>query len=144
VKSTIRTFDHFPILTAEIEQRTRVALAAAAEVGMEVANEKAVTANGRRISSFRIVPVHESVEGYASGIRANNPLYRIFNKGSLGKHRGKLKRSGKDSWDVNRRGSVYTAHRGDVADKGISARDITNPARAAGRKALIDGILGRR
>jgi hypothetical protein len=141
VKSTIRTFDHFPILTAEIEQRTRIALAAAAEAGMEVANEK-----GAGISSFRLVPVHESVDGYASGIKANNPLYRIFDKGSLGKRRAKLKRPGsrKSDWSVSRRGSVYTAHRGDVADKGISARDITNPARAAGRKALIDGILGRR
>jgi hypothetical protein len=142
VKSTIRTFDYFPALTAEIEARTRAALVAAAEAGMEVANEKAADISTK--IHFRVLPVHETTEGLSAGIKSSTPLFRIFDKGSLGKHRGHLKRGRKSSWDVKRRGSSYTAHRGDVEGKGIEPRDITNPARAAGRKALIDGILGRR
>jgi hypothetical protein len=137
ITSTIRTFDHFPQLTAEIEARTVRALDHAASAGAAVAN-----AAGERISTFIVVPAHPTGQGFASGIRARNPLWRIFDKGSLGKRHARLKKDRRmDEWMVNRGGSPYTASRGDTTGKGVEPRNISTPARTAGRRALLDGIL---
>lgn len=137
IKSTIRTFDTLPHLTDRMLEKTRDAVDAAAEAGQEVAEEQA-----RGISTFDVIPAHDVVEGIAAGIHANNPLFRIFDKGSLGKRTARLKRpeSRKEQWKVERRSSVYEAHRGNVEGKGITARQITAPARLAGRRKLIERI----
>lgn len=137
IKSTIHTFDTLPHLTEKMLEKTRVALDHAAEAGKEVAEQRA-----EGISTFTAIPAHPVAEGLAAGIRGSNPLFRIFDKGSLGKRTARLKRPNlrKESWKVGRKGSAYEAHRRDVEGKGISARQITNPARTAGRKALIERI----
>lgn len=138
ITSTIRTFDHFPQLTAEIEARTIRALDEAATAGAAVAN----AASERIRTTFSVIPAQASVDGFASGIKARNPIWRVFDKGSLGKRHARLKQDRrKDVWPVDRRGSEYTAHRGDTTGKGIEPYNISTPARAAGRRALLNGIL---
>lgn len=136
ITSRIRTFDTFPELTVEIEARTIRALDNAAEVGAAVANAAA----GPKISTFSIIRAHPIGEGFASGIKAKNPLYRIFDHGSLGKRNARLKKDTRSAaWPVSRRGTDYTAHRRSL-DGGIEPRNISIPARRAGRKALIAAI----
>lgn len=139
ITSEVRIFDHFARIDAAIEEKTRRALNAAARRGQAVANEKA-----GNVGPFDIKPAHPIFQGFASGIRGRNPLWRIFDHGSLGKRRRGLKRDRrKSSWTVHREvGGVghvqeYEAHRQDVSGKGITPRDISNPARRAGRKELI-------
>lgn len=136
ITSTIRTFDYLPRLTLELERRTVRALNAAAAAGAAVANERATG-----ITSFSVIPAERGPEGFVSAIRARNPIWRVFDKGSLGKRTARLKRDRrKDSWQVTRRGTTYTAHRGDIDGKGIAPRSISNPARTAGRAALLAAI----
>lgn len=139
ITSTVRSFDYFAEFTDEIEARTLAALEEAAGAARSVADERA-----QGISTFSVVEPHRVAEGWASGISGANKKWRIFDKGSLGKRTAKLKRDRrKDSWPVSRRGSTYEAHRRDVTGKGIAARNISNPARLAGRKKLLSGIRGR-
>jgi hypothetical protein len=136
----VSTFTFFPELTAQIEARTIRALEAAAATGKAVAEERANTP--KPIAHFETVEVHSIGDGYASGLRAG-PLTRIFDKGSLGQHTGELKRGRTPSWETSRGSNPYTAHRSDdLSGKGVSPRRIINPARLAGRKALIAGIRG--
>lgn len=137
ITSRIRTYDTFPRLTEEITRRTIRALDAAAAAGATVASAAA----GPKISTFRIIPAHPIGEGFASGIKANNPLFRIFDHGSLGKRNKRLKKDiRKESWPVSRRGSDYTAHRRSTDTGGVAPRNITVPARIAGRRALLASI----
>jgi hypothetical protein len=137
ITSTVKTFERFPELTAAIEALTLRALDAAAHAGQAVADDRA-----SGITTFSIVPAQRSLEGFSAGIRAHNSIWRVFDKGSLGKRTARLKRPGlrKTDWNVERRGSVYTAHRGDVSGKGVDARTISNPARTAGRHALLAAL----
>jgi hypothetical protein len=139
IKSTIRTYDTIPHLTARLREQTVAALDAAAEAGKEVADERG---QGIHDATFTIVPAHDFGERIIAGVLAKSPLYRIFDKGSLGKRTAALKRPNlrKEKWPVNRRGAAYEAHRGDITGKGVSARQITNPARTAGRRALLERI----
>lgn len=137
----VNTFSFFPQLTAEIEARTLRALEDAAAVGKAVAEERANTP--KPIAHFEVVPVRGIGDGFASGVKAG-PLTRIFDKGSLGKHSGELKRDRRPSWEVKRGSNPYTASRSDdLSGKGVSPRRIITPARLAGRKALIAGIRGQ-
>lgn len=135
IRSTIRTFDHFPQMTEELELKALHALNEAAITAAEVAQQQA-----RDVAHFEIVPAHPIFEGFSSGVKAS-PLARIYNKGSLGKHQGTLKRPRKPSWPVNRGSNPYIAQRsGDLEGKGVAARSIYTVARAAGRKVLLAAI----
>jgi hypothetical protein len=137
--SRVNVFNFFPELTAEIERRTIRALEAAAEAGRAVANVE----QGNLRRQFEVVQVRPTGAGFAAGIKGS-PLVRIFDKGSLGKHVGALKSTRKPSWQVNRGSNPYLAERhDDLSGKGVTARRIINPARLAGRKALVAGIRGR-
>lgn len=127
--------DGFAVVERRMEQKARQAVDAAAHAAAKVAEQQA-----SGISEFRVLPARGTHEGFVSGVKALNPLVRIFDKGSLGKRRGRLKRDRrKDSWKVTRKGTTYTAHRKPEAltgSTGVQARNIFGPARAAGRKAL--------
>lgn len=135
IRATVKVFQDFPLVTAEIEYRTLQALNQAAEDGGAVANLQA-----GNIGGVKTIPAHTTAEGAVSGIKFDNWLWRIFDKGSLGKHVGKLQRNRQESWTVTRNGNPYVAYRGDVTGEGVDPRNISNPARAAGKKALIAGI----
>lgn len=135
----------FARLDAEIDRRTIDALNAAAADGARVANERAKTKNGKQVGMFHVVPAYGSYDGFAAGIKSHNPLWRIFDKGTLGKRRAATKRPRKTSWEVARAedSQPYEAHRGDIDGKGIDPSHISNAARTAGRKTLL-GTLRRR
>lgn len=104
-----------------------------------------IVANGRYPEGkFHLTPTRGTHEGYKAGILGTS-LAHIFDKGSLGRHVGGLKRDRrKDSWTVRRKGTEYTATRRPevLTDgaRGIPARNIFGPARRAGRKALIAAL----
>lgn len=137
ITARVNVFADFPAITAELEARTVRACDEAAVAGRSVAEAQA-----EGISDVLIVATHPTADGFRSGIKFTKHQWLVFDKGSLGKRTARLKRpnSRKESWRVRRGTNPYTAHRRDVTGKGIAARNISNPARAAGRKALIAGI----
>lgn len=137
ITAIVKAFNEVPAITEAVVARTRVGLDEAAKVGAEVATAKAAG-----ISEVEIVPTQETADGMRSGIRFTDFRWRFFDKGTLGKHRGKLKRARRDSWTVRRGTNPYVAQRRDVSGKGIEPREISNPARAAGRRVLLARIRG--
>lgn len=145
ITSRVQVHDDFGRISELVDRETIRSLDQAAEAGLQVATSRAHTANGKQVSTFQLIPAHGTADGFASGIRANNPLWRIYDKGTLGKRRGALKGRNrrKDTWAVrpgkaDREG--YEASRGDISGKGIPPADISNPARTAGRKTLIAAL----
>ncbi len=107
----------------------------AASAAASVANDR-----GGNTAGFRPGRVRGTHEGFECGI-AGKFISVIFNKGSLGKRRGALKRDRrKESWTVDRRGTEYEAKRNPAtlsdASKGVAPRNMLNPARLAGRRIL--------
>lgn len=137
IKSEIRVHEEFDRVTAAVKAKTRYALEHAAREGKSVADAAQGSISSR--GSFKVIPVHGTESGFESGIKGN-PLVRIFDKGTLGKRKSAPERPRKDTWKVKRKGTEYTAHRGDVEGKGIAPRNILAPAQRAGRKALISFI----
>jgi hypothetical protein len=134
--------DHFDRLDEQIERRVLEALDEGAAVMAAVATEKA-----GNVSSFNPMPARRTLSGWASAVSATNKKFRIFDKGSLGKRHVHLKGADrrKDSWPVrpgqaNR--TSYEAHREHLDTGGVEARNISNPAKLAGLKALR-AALGR-
>lgn len=134
--------DHFDLLDEIIERRVLEALDAGAEAMVETANARA-----EGISTFSVLAARRTLSGWASAVSAKNKKFRIFDKGSLGQRHVALKGHDrrKESWPVrpgltNRAG--YEAHRQHTDTGGVAARDITNPAKRAGLKALR-AALGR-
>lgn len=139
IRSTVNAFPHFGELAAKIERRSIQALEQAAHAGAQAANQQA-----SGITDFHVTTVDRDFAGYTVGIRAKNPIWRVFDKGSLGNRVARLKRERrKDSWQVTRKGTTYTAHRRSTDTGGVKARNISNPARTAGRRALLAAIQGR-
>lgn len=139
--SRITLHDYFDRITDAVERKTLDALNAAAVAGAAEANRRAAAIGATH--SFNVIAAAGSFDGYASGIKAGTPLWRVFDKGSLGKRgstplKGRNRR--KPEWPVRQARRTYVAQRHDEAltspDKGLSALDISNPARTAGRKAL--------
>lgn len=138
VTANVRVTDLTERLFDAMRAKTISGLEAAENVGKTVFDQRA-----SGITETNTTGVHTTGTGYASGIRARNAIYRVFDKGSLGKRKVKLKRPNlrKSTWQVRQQRRGYTAHRSDdLAGKGISPRDITNPARAAGKHALEQAI----
>lgn len=119
-----------------VQQLAKRAVAAAADAAAPVATRQA---QGK--STYRTTRVKGTGDGYEAGIKANNPLARIYDKGSLGKRKGALKRDRrKQSWQVTQKRRAYEAHRNPEtltdSSKGVAPLDILAPARRAGRKAM--------
>lgn len=127
--------DGFQRVDERMQRQARHAVDAAAEAAAAVARRQAAG-----ISEFRVIPARGTHDGFSAGVKALNPLARIYDMGSLGKRRGRLKRDRrKTEWKVTRKGTTYTAHRHPDAltgQTGVPGRDIFAPARAAGRRAL--------
>lgn len=141
ITSRVNLTDRFDEITLAIEGRTVTALNEAAAEAMTVAEAAANTP--KPIAHFSVVPAHNVGTGYASGVKAG-PLTRIFEKGSLGQHTGRLKRGRRPAWEVNRGANPYTAHRhDDLAGKGVAPRHALTKGRAAGRKLLLRRLLSR-
>jgi hypothetical protein len=141
IRSTVTTSDHFTVITDAIERRAVAALNEAAAVAAAVADERANSP--KPVARFTPIPARNIGDGYASGVKAG-PLARIFDRGSLGEHQGKLKRARRPTWEVSRGANPYTARRhDDLAGKGVEARRIFVPARKAGREALLRRLLTR-
>lgn len=143
ITSTVKVLDDFGRIDEMIDRKTVAALNDAAHAAAGVAEEKAHTESGKEISTFDVIPAHGTGNGFASGIKGRNPLWRIYDKGTLGKRTAALKGRNrrKDTWTVKRAGSEYEARRrSDTSGKGISARNISNAARTAGRKALTAAL----
>lgn len=130
--------DHFDRLDAEIEHRVLSALNVGAEAMAVVASGHATG-----ITTFSVLPARRTLSGWASAVQAKNPIWRVFDKGSLGMRHVQLKRNRrKEEWKVTRKGTTYTAHRRSTTTGGVKARNISNPAKLAGLKALV-AALGR-
>lgn len=142
IRSTVTLTDRFPEITTEIRRRTIAALDAAAVAGAQEGDRRANTP--KPIARFTVIPAHPTHEGFAAGVKVG-PLARIFDKGSLGKRRGALKRDRRQpEWEVNRGANPYTARRhSDLEGKGVAPRHIFNAARTAGRKQLLNRLLSR-
>jgi hypothetical protein len=97
--------------------------------------------------------VHGTVDGYSAGIKSRRkssqtrggkpnatPIAWMFDRGTLGNRTRRLKRPRKESWTSSRGGSPYTAHRRDIAGKGIKPERFFGKARAAGRAKLLERI----
>jgi len=137
--ATVKGFQRFPIVTADIEELCVAGLRDAAEAAAAVAQA------GASIDlDLEIKPPVGTVDGFSAGIRSKREgkdgarLAPIFDEGTLGQKRGKLKGRRKDSWQVNRRGASYTAKRHPITPvEGHTAERFFPHARAAGRKALL-------
>lgn len=138
IRAHITFEDHFDRLDEEIDLRVLAALNEGAAVMAGVANAKA-----GNVATFTPMPARRTLSGWASAVHASNPIWRVFDKGSLGNRHVRLKKERrKDSWQVTRRGTTYTAHRQSTSTGGVQPRNISNPAKLAGLKALL-AALGR-
>jgi hypothetical protein len=143
IKSTVDLRDNFGNVTQLMRRKSLQALEEAAEEGQRTAERQAVTAAGRRVSTFFTIHPHaDGRDGFVSGIKHKNPLANIFDKGSLGKRTARLKNPGrrKTDWPVKRGANPYVAHRGDTTGEGVAPLSIYTKARAAGRRALLAAL----
>lgn len=133
--------DHFDRLDEEIERRVLLALNEGAAVMAEVATGKA-----EGVTDFHVLRARRTLSGWAAAVSAANPIWRVFDKGSLGERRVRLKRDRrKESWPVrpgNSNRAGYEAHRQHTDTGGVAPRNISGPAKLAGLKALL-AALGR-
>lgn len=135
ITSTVNGVQRFGEITAEIEKHVIRGLEIAAEEGTVVAEGLA-----GKYTPFRPGPVRGTIDGYESGVVAENKLLgRVFDKGTLGKRKGNLspRSRRKSTWQVTRRGATYTAHRGNIEGKGVEGTQWGGKTRSAGRKALL-------
>lgn len=131
--------DHFDAFEEQIERRVLSGLNEGAIVMAEVAN---LRSEGIK-TTFTPIAARRTLSGWASAVSASNPIWRVFDKGSLGMRHVRLKKDRrKEDWRVTRRGTTYTAHRRSTSTGGVEARNISNPAKLAGLKALL-AALGR-
>ena len=142
IRATVRpSHEGFARLTEELEARIVLGLEEAAAVAAEVAQ-----ANTTIDLKARILHAHGVEDGYSSGIKTDatgtrgTRIAEFFDQGTLGRRKKPTKRPGKSSWTVRRRGGAHTAHRHDVAGKGIKPQRFFGKARAAGRAALLAAI----
>lgn len=142
IRATVTVDDRFPQLHAQVEQLARRATEAATEAAAAAAEAASTTID----LELRKIPPTEDPDGVAAGIRSEKTgargvrIAKFFDKGTLGNRRGKLKRPGRSSWSVDRKGSSYTAHRGNVDGKGIKAERFFAKARKAGLEAMANVV----
>lgn len=151
IRSTVKVFQRFPEITERVEQACREGLDAAAT---EAAGVAQVSASINL--ELDVLPAHGDVVGYSAGIKSRRktsnpgrttPIALFFDKGTLGKRRGRLKQPGRreESWTVRRGSSQYIARRaGDLEGKGVDAERFFVKARTAGRRKLLARLAALR
>lgn len=140
VTSRVESRDHFDRVTAAVERKVLNALDRASEAALAEARRQQKDVD----FGWEVKHARGDFNGFSSGIRARNRLVNVFDHGSLGARGGrKLVAAGrrKASWTVKQKHRTYEAHRHSEAltdaKKGIKSRNITNPARTAGRRRLL-------
>lgn len=140
IGSRITIRDNLGHITLLVEEQARAGLNAAAREAAAVIQQ-----NASFDLELEVLPARPVPGGFASGVESrkrgrdsNVRLAPIFDGGSLGKRRRKLKSARKDSWNVSRGGSDYTAQRHEItAEMGVAAQNFFAKGRRAGREALI-------
>ncbi len=136
IRSRVVIHDRLGEVDEILDRKIVRALNAAATDASAVANEKS-----GNVGKWAPIRAHGTENGFASGIRADTPLWRVYDKGSLGKRTARLKDSRrKPEWPVSRGSNPYVAHRRSTTTGGVAARNIINPARTAGRKTLFAAV----
>jgi hypothetical protein len=141
-RSTVKTFNRFPDVTAQVIKASLDGLRDATRAAAAVAQESASI-------DLHLVEVAPSgdLEGYSAGIKANRrsdvadsttPIALFFDQGTLGNRTKALKRGRKGTWTQRNPGGsgTHTQNRGDIDGKGIPAEHFFTKARAAGRAVL--------
>lgn len=142
IQATIKGFDRFPEVDADIERLVVVALDGAAEAAAAAAQD------GSHLRlELEVSRAEPTVDGYTTGIKSRRRgkdgsyLAVYYDKGTLGQRRGPLKARRHQTWSVTRKGTSYTAHRHAIdPDEGIPAEGFFATARRIGKKVLIDRI----
>lgn len=151
IRSGVKVFQRFPEITQRVETACKEGLDAAAAEAAVVAQ-----ASASIDLELEVQRAEGTVDGYSAGIKSNRtssqgrhgygadlnatPIAWMFDRGTLGKRRRKLKRPRKEQWAVTRGGKTHVAHRGDVEGKGIEPEGFFGKGRAAGRKKLLERI----
>lgn len=141
-RSQITIHDNLAGVTAHVEELARRATLAAAEAAAAAAQA------GSSIDlQLELISPHPDFEGFVAGIRSRKKgrastveIARFFDGGTLGGRKRALKRPRRESWTVKRSSGPYTAHRHDVAGKGIPAERFFLKARVAGRRAMVSVV----
>jgi len=145
-RSTVKTFNAFPQVTAQVRRVSRDALDKAS-----AAAAAAAQANSKHRLDIEVIPAGEDLEGYSAGIKSRRltdvegkttPIALFLDEGTLGKRKRPLKRGRKSSWTQRNPGGsgTHTATRQDVSGKGIEGEHFFPKARSAGRKVLLTQI----
>lgn len=121
IHATVKVFDRFPEITAEVEKRARQATQEAAETAAETAR---TVGAGRGLTDIEVVPVQASVDGYKAGIKGKW-YYRFQSDGTLGNNPS-AKRPGRK--------------RSHAAGTGITPNRMFQQARVAGRRKLRQAV----
>lgn len=151
IRSGVKVFQRFPEITKRVEEACKEGLDAAALEAAAVAQ-----ASASIDLELEVQRAEGTVDGYSAGIKSRRtssrgrrggtadqnatPIAWMFDRGTLGKRRKKLKRPRKESWPVTRKGSTFVAHRQDVDGKGIEPEGFFGKGRAAGRRKLLERI----
>ena len=151
IRSGVKVFQRFPEITRRVEEACKEGLELAAAEAAVVAQ-----ASASIDLELDVLPAEGTVEGYSAGIKSRRtsssgrrggtaeqnatPIAWFFDRGTLGKRTKALKRPRKSSWPVTRKGTTFTANRGDVAGKGVAPEHFFGKGRAAGRCKLIERL----
>lgn len=143
IKSIFHLRDNLDHLTEEIE----LLGAAAVEAGAREAGRVAQESSTIDLQIEIIGPVALGDGGYAAGAESRKRgsssdvrIAPIFDGGSLGKRRRKLatNRSRRESWEVTRQGTTYTAQRHEIdSSMGIKPQNFFAKGRRAGDVAIV-------
>lgn len=118
IKSTVRVFDHFPVITEAVDRLARDAVQAAAEAAAEEA--KTIGA-ARGLTDVQVIPAHGDVDGWTAGV-AGRWYYRFQSYGTLGRA-------------INpKRPGTKRSH---APGTGVTPNRMWQKARTAGRRALL-------
>lgn len=148
ITGQVKVFQRFPQVTKRVDAGAKRAVEEAAVEAAAVAQ-----ANASIGLEIEIVPAHGDVNGYSAGIKAHRkssrtrggkanatPIAWFFDRGTLGNRTRRLKRGRREAWTGSRGGKPYTAHRHDVAGKGIKPERFFGKARTAGRRKMFERI----
>ena len=125
------------------------------EVAAEVVTEGAIVAAAAAQAAssidlqLEVLPARPVFEGVAAGVESrkrgsasNARLAPFFDGGTLGKRRRKLAtgRARRETWNVNRGGSEYVAHRHEITpEMGVAGENFFAKGRRAGRAYQCNG-----
>jgi len=141
-RASVKGFEKFSELNADIDELCVAALNEAAEIAGQVATDAASIP-----LELEVQPAAGDVNGFSSGIRSRKQgkegvlIATFFDSGTLAGRTRKLKRPRRDHWTVTRGGSAFSAERHPIVEgEGIPAEQFFSKARSAGRRALLARI----